>query len=73
MNFWFIPGWRDLLRRTGNTKLWGQKKNMAMFKSAKDELEHLDRNQELHMLMQEMQLQGKVLEQEAVYLHNDLQ
>ena len=68
VTMWIMPGWRNLLNKTGNTYLWKKEGNLSRFKTAAIELKKLDPNEELHELMNSMESSGKALEQEAVYL-----
>ncbi len=65
-DFWLIPGWRDLINRYGNRKIWQD--NLANYQDAVSRLTALGMQVELAELCRELQTSGLALEQETVFL-----
>ncbi|SDU13918.1 hypothetical protein SAMN05216296_1997 [Pseudomonas pohangensis] len=64
--FWMIPGWRDLIQRYGNRKIWQD--NLANFQDAVARLTALGMQPELADLCHALQSSAMALEQEVVFL-----
>ena len=65
-DFWLIPGWRELINRYGNRKIWQD--NLANYQDAVSRLTALGMQVELAELCRELQTSGLALEQETVFL-----
>lgn len=63
---WLMPHWRARLQRFGSAALWRQ--TAREFDAALTRLQPLAQDEELHALVEAMQIEGMALEQEAVWL-----
>jgi hypothetical protein len=68
VRLWLMPGWRDLLRRFGNSRIWQE--NRPRFDAVARNLAQRDPplDPEVANLLQELRSSGLALEQEAVWL-----
>ena len=68
VQLWLMPGWRDLLRRFGNARIWQE--NRLRFDAVARRLAQRDPplDPEVAHLLQELRACGLALEQEAVWL-----